>query len=62
MYDENIKLCRYKLLKIVVCFCIDIDATKIYRLLKINRNPINRYSTSSANGLPLTNSLKKSNL
>ena len=37
------KLSRYKLLKVVDCFCIDIDATKSSQLLQINRNTINRY-------------------
>jgi transposase-like protein len=37
------KLSRYKLLKVVDCFCIDIDATKTSLLLQINRNTTNRY-------------------
>ena len=37
------KLSRYKLLKVVDCFCIDVDATKSSQLLQINRNTTNRY-------------------
>ena len=37
------KLSRYKIKKIIECFCIDIDATKTSKLLKINRNTINRF-------------------
>ena len=40
---KHCKISRYKLLKIVECFCIDIDATKTSQLLKINRNTVNRY-------------------
>ena len=34
---ENSKLSRYKVGKIIECFCIDIDATKTALLLKLNR-------------------------
>ena len=37
------KLSRYKLLKIVECFCLDIEASKTALLLKHNRKTINRY-------------------
>ena len=40
---KNSKLSRYKALKIVECFCIDIDATKTALLLKLNRKTVNRY-------------------
>jgi len=40
---KNSKLSRYKLLKVVDCFCIDIDATKSSQILQINRNTTNRY-------------------
>ena len=40
---ENSKLSRHKLLKVVDCFYIDIDATKSSLLLQINRNTTNRY-------------------
>jgi transposase-like protein len=40
---ENTKLSRHKILKIVDCFCVDIEATKAAYLLRINRNTINRY-------------------
>ena len=39
----NNKLSRYKVKKIIFCFCEDIDATKTSGLLSINRNTINRY-------------------
>lgn len=37
------KLSRYKVLKIMECFCLDIEASKAAVLLKHNRNTINRY-------------------
>ena len=40
---ENSKLSRYKIRKLVECFCIDIDATKTALLLKLNRKTVNRY-------------------
>ena len=40
---KNSKLSRYKILIIVECFCIDIDATKTALLLKLNRKTANRY-------------------
>jgi len=39
----NSKLSRYKIGKIIECFCIDIDATKTALLLKLNRKIVNRY-------------------
>ena len=36
-------LSEYKVKKIILCFCEDIDATKTSRLLGINRKTINRY-------------------
>jgi transposase-like protein len=40
---ENSKLSRFKVSKIIDCFCIDIDATKTAQLLGLNRKTINRY-------------------
>jgi transposase len=40
---KHCKISRYRLLKIVECFCIDIDATKTSQLLKLNRKTVNRY-------------------
>jgi transposase len=37
------KLTTYKLKKIIECFCLDLTATQTSKLLKINRNTINRY-------------------
>jgi len=37
------KISGYKIKKIIECFCIDIDATKTSKILKINRNTVNRY-------------------
>ena len=37
------KISHYKIKKIIECFCIDIDATKTGKILKINRNTGNRY-------------------
>ncbi len=39
----NSKLSRYKIGKIIACFCIDIDATKTALLLKLNRKTVNRF-------------------
>lgn len=41
------KLSRYKILKIIECFCIDIDATNIAQLLQLNRETINYYFNTS---------------
>jgi transposase-like protein len=43
---KNSKLSRYIVVKIIECFCIDIDATKTALLLKLNRKTINRYFTA----------------
>ena len=40
---KNSKLSKYKVLKIVECFCIDIDASKTALLLKLNRKTIKWY-------------------
>ena len=40
---KNSKLSRYKVEKIIECFCLDIDATKTAALLHHNRKTINRY-------------------
>ena len=37
------KISKYKLKKVIKCFCIDIDATKTSLLLGFNRKTINRY-------------------
>lgn len=42
MYKQS-KLSKYKLKKIIECFCLDIDATRTSKLLKFNRKTINRY-------------------
>ncbi len=38
-----LKLSKYKLKKIIHCFCLDLTAQQCSELLKINRNTINRY-------------------
>ena len=40
---ENSRLSRYKVGKIIECFCIDIDAARTALLLKLNRKTVNRY-------------------
>ena len=40
---ESSKLSRYKIRKLIECFCIDIDATKTALLLKLNRKTVNRF-------------------
>ena len=37
------KISYYKIKKIIECFCVDVDATKTGKILKLNRNTINRY-------------------
>jgi transposase len=37
------KISRYKIKKIIHCFCLDLTATQCSELLKINRNTVNRY-------------------
>ena len=37
------KLSRYKILKIMECFCLDLTATQTKSILGINRNIINRF-------------------
>lgn len=39
----NSKLSVYKLKKIIKCFCIDIDTTRITLLLVLNHNTINHW-------------------
>ncbi len=41
----NSKLSRYKIGKIIECFCIDIDATKTALLLKLNRMMYRKFRT-----------------
>jgi len=37
------RLSKYKLKKILKCFCVDVDATRTAHLTGINRNTVNRY-------------------
>lgn len=37
------KITKYKVKKILECFCVDVDATKTAQLLELNRKTINRY-------------------
>ena len=43
MHCHNRPISNYKQKKIITCFCLDLTATQISRLLGINRNTINRY-------------------
>ncbi len=43
MVRSNKPISRYKLLKIVKCFCLDLTATQTSELLGINRNTVNKY-------------------
>jgi transposase-like protein len=36
------KISRYRLLKVIACFCLDIEASKAAFLVQLNRNTINR--------------------
>lgn len=42
MLGKN-KLSKYKIEKIMECFCIDVEAIKTAQLLKLNRNTVHRY-------------------
>jgi transposase-like protein len=37
------KISKYKIEKVMECFCLDLDATKTAILTRLNRNTINRY-------------------
>jgi transposase-like protein len=37
------KISRYRILKVLDCFCLDLEASKTAILLKLNRNTVNRY-------------------
>jgi transposase len=37
------KISRYRILKVIDCYCLDLEATKTAILLKFNRNTVNRY-------------------
>jgi transposase len=39
------KLSRHRLLKLIECFCLDIEASKAAVLLRLNRNTVNRHYT-----------------
>jgi len=39
------KLSRYRLFKLMECFCLDIEASKAAVLLRLNRNTVNRHYT-----------------
>jgi transposase-like protein len=39
------KLSRHRLLKLIECFCLDIEASKTAVLLRLNRNTVNRHYT-----------------
>jgi len=44
---KNSKLSRYRVEKIIECFCLDIEATKTAQLLRHNRKTINRLPVST---------------
>jgi transposase len=37
------KISRYRILKVIDCYCLDLEASKTAVLLKLNRNTVNRY-------------------
>ncbi len=43
MFNNNKPLSEYRRKKILQCFCLDLTATQTAKLLKINRNTINKY-------------------
>ena len=40
---KHSKLSKYRIKKIMECFCVDLDATRTAFLLRLNRNTINRH-------------------
>lgn len=40
---KNCPLSKYKVRKIIKCFCVELTATQTSKLLDINRNTVNRY-------------------
>lgn len=43
MPKNNKRLSNYKINKILECFCLDLTATQTCKLLRINRNTVNKY-------------------
>jgi transposase-like protein len=43
MQGNNRPLSKYRRKKIFQCFCLDLTATQTSKLLKVNRNTVNRY-------------------
>jgi transposase-like protein len=37
------KISRYRILKLIDCYCLGLEASKTAVLLKLNRNTVNRY-------------------
>jgi transposase len=37
------KISRYRILKLIDCYCLDLEASKTAVLLRLNRNTVNRY-------------------
>ena len=37
------KISRYRILKVIDCYCLDLEASKSAVLLRLNRNTVNRY-------------------
>ncbi len=40
---NNQPLSKYKIRKILFCFCLDLNATTTSKMLAINRNTVNKY-------------------
>lgn len=43
MVKNNKRLSKYKVERVVECFCLDLTATQASKLLRINRNTVNKY-------------------
>ena len=43
MIVKSSKLSDFKIKKLVWCFCVDVEASKVGLIVKLNRNTVNRF-------------------
>src|SRR3989338_11166218 len=43
MIVKSSKLSDFKIKKLVWCFCVDVEASKVSLIVKLNRNTVNRF-------------------
>ena len=44
MIVKSSKLSDFKIKKLVWCFCVDVEASKVGLIVKLNRNTVNRFN------------------